>query len=111
MKCIASWSGGKDSTASIILAHEHKEPLDLIIFSEVMFDENVSGELPEHIDFIKNKAIPVFENWGYEVKILHSGKTYMDCFRHIATKGKRIGRKLGFPMTGKCLINRDCSLP
>lgn len=36
MKYIASWSGGKDSTASIILAHEHNEPLDLIIFSEVM---------------------------------------------------------------------------
>ncbi len=42
MKYIASWSGGKDSTASIILAHEHNEPLDLIIFSEVMFDKNVS---------------------------------------------------------------------
>ena len=51
MKYIASWSGGKDSTASIILAHDHNEPLDLIIFSEVMFDENTSGELPEHIDF------------------------------------------------------------
>ena len=43
MKYIASWSGGKDSTASIILAHEHNEPLDLIIFSEVMFDENISS--------------------------------------------------------------------
>lgn len=63
MKYIASWSGGKDSTASIILAHEHGEPLDLIIFSEVMFDNEISGELPEHIDFIKNKAIPVFESW------------------------------------------------
>ena len=67
MKYIASWSGGKDSTASIIPAHEHNEPLDLIIFSEVMFDDNISGELPEHIDFIKNKAIPVFESWGYEI--------------------------------------------
>ena len=111
MKYIASWSGGKDSTASIILAHEHNEPLDLIIFSEVMFDENTSGELPEHIDFIKNKAIPKFEEWGYEVKILHSQKTYLDCFHHIATKGKRIGRKLGFPMSGKCLINSDCKMP
>ena len=26
MKYIATWSGGKDSTASIILAHEHNEP-------------------------------------------------------------------------------------
>ena len=111
MKYIASWSGGKDSTASIILAHEHNEPLDLIIFSEVMFDENTSGELPEHIDFIKNKAIPKFNEWGYEAKILHSQKTYLDCFHHIATKGKRIGRKLGFPMSRKCSINRDCKVP
>ena len=64
MKYIASWSGGKDSTASIILAHENNEPLDLIIFSEVMFDKNISGELPEHIDFIKNKCIPLFKGWG-----------------------------------------------
>lgn len=114
MKYIASWSGGKDSTASIILAHEHGEPLDLIIFSEVMFDENISGELPEHIEFIKRKAIPVFESWGYETKILHSDKTYMQCFnRKIGKKSKhpeRIGMKWGFPMKGKCYVNRDCKM-
>lgn len=110
MKYIASWSGGKDSTASIILAHEHNEPLDLIIFSEVMFDENISGELPEHIDFIKNKAIPVFESWGYEVKILHSNKTYMDCFHHRTVRGKNVGMKKGFVMSGHCDVQRDCKL-
>lgn len=112
MKYIASWSGGKDSTASIILAHEHNEPLDLILFSEVMFDENISGELPEHIDFIKNKAIPVFESWGYKVKMLHSDKTYMDIFMAEPTKGKRvgIGLKTGFPMVGRCAINKPCKV-
>lgn len=112
MRYIASCSGGKDSIATIILAHENKEPLDLVIFSEVMFDDNTSGELPEHIDFIKNKAFPIFEKWGYKTKILHSDKTYMDCFNHYPTKGKRVGLglKLGFPMAGKCLINRDCKI-
>ena len=109
-KYIASFSGGKDSTATVILAHEYNEPLDLIIFSEVMFDENTSGELPEHIDFIKNKAFPLFESWGYETKILHSDKTYLDCFHHVTTKGKRVGKKLGFPMSGRCVINRDCKM-
>ena len=42
MKYIASFSGGKDSAATIILAHENNEPLDEIIFSEVMFDENIN---------------------------------------------------------------------
>lgn len=110
MKYIASWSGGKDSTASIILAHEHNEPLDLIIFSEVMFDENISGELPEHIDFIKNKAIPVFKSWGYKVEILHSDKTYMDCFHHRTVRGKNVGMKKGFVMSGHCDVQRDCKL-
>lgn len=110
MKYIASWSGGKDSTASVILAHEHGEPLDLIIFSEVMFNENVSGELPEHIDFIKNKCIPLFREWGYETKVLHANKTYMDCFNHRTVRGKKLGKKKGFVMSGHCDVQRDCKI-
>ena len=66
MKTIQSWSGGKDSTASIILEHFHGLPPSDIIFSEVMFDKQrgISGELPEHIDFVKHKAIPIFKQWG-----------------------------------------------
>lgn len=79
-----------------------------------MFDKDTSGELPEHIDFVKNKAIPVFESWGYEVKILHSDKTYMDCFnRKIGKRSKRkerIGLRWGFPMKRKCHVNRDCKM-
>lgn len=113
MQYIASWSGGKDSTASIILAHENNEPLDLIIFSEVMFDENISGELPEHIDFVKNKCIPMFESWGYETKILHSDRTYKDCFFHVVNKTnkeERIGKYKGFVIRGRCDVQRDCKL-
>lgn len=112
MKYIASWSGGKDSTASVILAHENQEPLDLIIFSEVMFDENISGELPEHMDFIKNIAIPLFAKWGYKTEILHGNKNYMDLFMSEPTKGKRKGSGLrtGFPMMGKCAVNKPCKV-
>lgn len=97
--------------ATIILAHEHNEPLDLIIFSEVMFDENTSGELPEHIKFIKEKCIPLFASWGYKTEILHSDVNYMDCFNHILTRSKvaeRNGKKQGFPMSGRCAINSRC---
>lgn len=109
MKYIASWSGGKDSTASIILAHEHGEPLDEIIFSEVMFDKNISGELPEHIDFIKNKATPMFENWGYKVTVLHADRTYLDCFNMVTKRSKlpeRNGKRRGFPLVGHCCIGK-----
>lgn len=108
-KYIASFSGGKDSTATVILAHEKGEPLDLILFSEVMFDKNISGELPEHIDFIKSKCIPLFKSWGYETKILHAELNYMDIFMREPTRGKRAGTgmKTGFPMAGRCQVNRS----
>lgn len=74
-----------------------------------MFDKNISGELPEHMDFIKNKCIPLFESWGYPVKILHADLTYMDIFLRQPTRGKHFGsgKITGFPMSGKCQINRS----
>ncbi len=115
MKYITSWSGGKDSTASIILEHIHGLPPSDIIFSEVMFDKkrSISGELPEHIDFVKNKAIPIFESWGHKVEILHADKDYLDCFYHIVTQSKsgRNGKFSGFPIGGMCIINDRCKIP
>ncbi len=113
MKYIANWSGGKDSTASVILAHEHGEPIDLILFSEVLFSNEISGELKEHISFMKETCIPIFQKWGYETEILHSRKTYLDIFYHVTTRGKNrenVGKRYGFPMAGKCAINRECKL-
>lgn len=114
MEYIASWSGGKDSTATIILAHEHEEPLNTIIFSEVMFDKQISGELPEHISFVREKCKPLFESWGYKVNILRAEKNYMDCFNHVVEKPTKNqankGKRKGFVMQGHCDVQRDCKL-
>lgn len=111
-----SWSGGKDSTASIILAHENNEPLDIIIFSEIMFDKKngISGENPLHIDFIKNKAKPLFESWGYKVLIVRSEMDYLDSFyrviKHPRKHMEHKGKYFGFPTSGRCGVKRDCKL-
>ena len=114
MKYICSWSGGKDSTASIILAHLKGEPLDIIVFAEVMFDQYTSGENPCHINFIMKKAKPLFESWGYEVVIVRSKRTYLDCFNHVINRPlihmNHKGKKHGFPLTGACLIKRDLKI-
>lgn len=108
-----SWSGGKDSTASIILAHEHNEPIDEIVFCEVMFDlkNGISGENPRHIKFVKEVARPVFESWGYKVVILRADKDYLDYFNHIIERPRKHqnhkGMKYGFPGVGMCGIQRD----
>ena len=115
MEHIYSWSGGKDSTATIILAHEYGLPVDEIIFSEVMFDNErkISGELPEHIEFVKNIAIPIFESWGYKVTVLQSVKDYKDLFYHKLTKSRhpeRNGKLQGFPIAGRCCVNGRCKV-
>lgn len=82
------WGGGKDSTAGIILDNIHGLPPSRVVFSEIMFDKKrgISGELPEHIDFIMNKAKPVFERWGYAVEIVRADRDYLDLFYHVIEK-------------------------
>ena len=60
MKHILTCSFGKDSIATALLALQHGEPLDELVYSEVMFSDTVSGELPEHKRFIYETAIPYF---------------------------------------------------
>ena len=67
MKHVASCSFGKDSLATILLALEHGEPLDEAVYCEVMFDKEISGEVPEHRDFIYTTAIPALELKGVAV--------------------------------------------
>lgn len=111
MKHVAACSFGKDSIATVILAREHNEPLDEVIYCEVMFDEEISGEVPEHRQFIYEVAKPLFESWGIKVTILRSEKTYISNFMHVIKKGKQAGKIRAFPLCGRCTIQRDCKLP
>lgn len=111
-KYVASCSGGKDSVATILLAAEHGEPMDEVVFSEIMFDRNVSGEVPEHRDFIYERLKPFCENkLGIKFTILRAEKTYEDVFHHIITRGPHKGQKRGFVWPGMCAVNRDCKCP
>lgn len=90
-KFIASVSFGKDSLATLLLAKEREEPLDEAVYCEVMFDEGISGEVPEHRDFIYNTAIPTLERMGIKVVVLRSDKTYVGLFTGQVTRGPNKG--------------------
>lgn len=79
---IASCSFGKDSIASILLALENNEPLDRVVFSEVMFDRsrNISGERPKHIEWVYSTAIPRLEEMGIKVDVVKAEKDYLHFF-------------------------------
>ena len=104
LKYIASCSFGKDSLAQIIIAKYFNEPLDEVMYCEVMFTDDISGEFPEHRDFIYNIAIPKLKSsFGLKTVVLRSKQTMWNDFHT-----PRVLR--GFPIPGLCTINRDCKL-
>ena len=109
-KFIASCSFGKDSMATVLLAKAHGEPLDEAVYCEVMFDKDISGEVPEHRDFIYETAIPALERMGVKVIVLRSLKTYVELFTGRVTRGQRKGMVRSFPLCGKCYVQRDCKV-
>lgn len=108
---IASCSFGKDSIATILLALENNEPLDRVVFSEVMFDisRGISGEIPEHIEWIYSTAIPKFEQMGVKVDIVRADTDYLHWFYHIR-KGYYEGKKQGFLRGGMCGLTVKCKI-
>lgn len=107
MKHIASCSFGKDSMATVILAIENGEPLDEVVYCEVMFTKYISGEIPEHRDFIHNVAIPYVQSCGIKAIILKTESNYMELFFREIETGKRRGLLRGYPLSIGCYVNRD----
>ena len=109
---IASCSFGKDSIATILLALEHGEPLDAAVFSEVMFDHrrNISGEMPEHIEWIYSTAIPRLDALGVRVDVVRSEKDYLTLFHTVIRSGAHKGMLRGWLIGGKCCANRDLKI-
>ena len=111
VKYVASCSFGKDSLATVLLALMHNEPLDEVVYCEVMFDDDISGEVPEHRDFIYRHAIPFLERNGIKVVLLRSEMTFLESFYRVLKKGRSAGKINSWPLCGKCCIQRDCKLP
>ena len=112
IKRFISWSGGKDSSASIAECYELGIPIDAVVISEVMFDNkrNISGENPKHIKWIYDVAIPIIENvFGFKVIVLRDKSDYIQEFNHrVGNRSKiadRVGKKRGWFIGGKCIGN------
>ena len=90
-----SWSGGKDSTATIILMHEHGVPIKEIVYVRMMYDDTLPATLPVMTDFV-DSAIKVFESWGYNVKVMKSIKTAEQIINAVYKRSKYPERN------GKC---------
>lgn len=96
MRYIASCSFGKDSLAMLIKIKELGMPLDEVIYVDIRFDENISGETPEMASFIEKAEKILKEKFDIKVKHL-KGVTFKEQFYKVKQRGKHIGDNYGFP--------------
>ena len=106
-KYIASCSFGKDSLATILLALENNEPLDRVLYIEVMFDHErgISGEIPEHAKWVKEVAILKLESMGLKVDVVRAELDYVGLCRKVLIRGKNIGKAYGVQSRNPCYAN------
>ena len=108
MKHIIGLSGGKDSMASTILAHILKKPVSELVYCRVMFDEEVSAEVPEHERFLHEVAFPkITKDFGYKIVTVRDERNYVDLFNTPICRGRRKGLLRGSPVCFGCWVQRD----
>ncbi len=116
MKNIVMYSGGKDSGATLAVMLEKGIKPDIALFSEVMFDNErgISGEAPEHIEWINHVAKPLIESWGIKFVTVRSKEDYITLFHKKIIRSKehpeRVGKLWGFPLAKGCYLKRDCKI-
>lgn len=80
-----------------------------------MFDHarNISGEDPEHIEWVHSVAIPKLESMGVKVDVVRSVADYVGWATQPMGKSSqpdRIGKKRVWLLQGMCALNRDGKL-
>lgn len=111
MKHVVMCSFGKDSMAMLYTMKEHKMPIDEIVYVKILFDDEISAELPEHEEWINNYAIPkIKQDFCIDVKVIQANYTYKDLFFKEITRGGRKGNNRGFPLLFGSWCHRDLKI-
>lgn len=108
---IVGLSGGKDSVATSIILHWLEIPFRTIT-AEVWWKEGITGENPYHFEFLHDTLFSKLGAWGVSCDTVRSEITayeYMTTpIAYSKNHPERIGKLRGFPLCGKCGIQRDC---
>ena len=100
------WSGGKDSTCSVIKNIEAGNHVKAVCYIP-MLNKTIPLISKQHYNFILNTA-DRFRSLGAEIYIV-SGISYYNYVTHRSLKGKYKGQIFGFPCfkKGQCGFKRD----
>ena len=97
MKYVLSLSFGKDSMALLIEVIKRKLPLDYVIFCDIRFNSEISGEHPIMAKWIPEAEKTLKDRFGVDVIHLTAETTFQDTFYRKKIKGNHIGQNYGFP--------------
>lgn len=94
---IFNLSFGKDSMATLILAAEQGIPIDRVMYCDVRFSPEISGEHPLMAEWIPTAEKRLKELFGVTVDHAYSGVSFYEQFYKVKQKGNHIGEIVGFP--------------
>lgn len=97
MMNVFSLSFGKDSMATLILAAEMGIPIDRVMYCDIRFDNNISGEHPIMAAWIPTAEKRLEDLFGIKVDHAYSGVTFWQQFFKEKEKGNHAGDIYGFP--------------
>lgn len=94
---IFNLSFGKDSMATLILAAEQGIPIDRVLYCEIKFNNEISGEHPLMAEWIPTAEKRLKELFGITVDHAYSGVSFEEQFYKVTQKGNHVGDRYGFP--------------
>ena len=90
-------SFGKDSMGTLILAAEQGIPIDRVMYCEIKFNNEISGEHPLMAEWIPTAEKRLKELFGITVDHAYSGVSFEEQFYKVKQKGNHVGDRYGFP--------------
>lgn len=107
---VFSLSFGKDSMATLILAAEQGISIDRVMYCDIRFNAEISGEHPVMAEWIPTAEKRLKELFGITVEHVYSGVSFEEQFFKVKKKGNHIGDVCGFPYVGGAWCNSRLKL-
>lgn len=103
-------SFGKDSMATLLLAIEQGIPIDRVMYCDIRFNNEISGEHPIMAEWIPTAEKRLKKLFGVTVDHAYSGVSFEEQFYKVKQKGNHVGDINGFPFVGGAWCNSRLKL-
>ena len=107
---IFNLSFGKDSMATLLLAIDQGIPIDRVMYCDIRFSDEISGEHPLMAEWIPDAEKQLKRLFGVTVDHAYSGVSFEEQFYKVKQKGNHVGERNGFPFVNGAWCNSRLKL-